>query len=74
MSITDVALAGMTRVQADVERSAVRLAQAGSASGDSVDLSAEMAALVEAKNSYAALAKVAALGDELSQTTLNILA
>jgi len=75
MSISgNFAVEAMTAVQARVEQTATRLAQAGSPGGDTVDLSAEMVALVEAKSSYAALAQVATAGNELRQKTLDILA
>lgn len=75
------ALAGMREAQASVEASAGRLAKAGlqqvqaaaSGGGDVVDLSAEMVALMQAKNFHAAMVTVAQTADEMDSHLVNLL-
>jgi len=78
-----VPLAGLQRAAAAVDESARRIAGAGpvasgTASGqapsDIVDLSAEMVALMQSKNAFAANANLAHAEDEMTQSLLNILA
>lgn len=76
------ALAGMREAQASVEASAGRLAKAGAQAvpvasggggGDIVDLSAEMVALMQAKNFHAAMVTVAQTADEMDSHLVNLL-
>ena len=64
------------RASALLDRTASRLAQPASVDGggDTVDLSAEMLALVEARNSAAIGVKVAQTADDIQKTTLSFLA
>lgn len=70
-------LIGMQHAQSQVDRSASRIASlplnVGESGGDSVDLSAEMVALMEAQNSFAANAKALSVVDETTQSALSIL-
>lgn len=75
------ALEGMHKAQASIEASAVRLSKAGTATasagasggGDVVDLSAEMVALMQAKNFHAAMVTVAQSADEMDSHLVNML-
>lgn len=75
------ALAGMRQAQENVEASAGRLARAGSgiaapaaaSGGDVVDLSAEMVALMQARNFHAAMVTVAQTADEMDSHLVNLL-
>jgi hypothetical protein len=71
-------LAGLASATASVAQSARRIASAGSpaaaGAGDTVDLSAEMVALMSAKNLAQASVNVARVADEVAQATLSILA
>jgi len=73
-----VAAEAMSRIQESVGQSAVRLAAAGTPSAsspsDTLDLSAEMVALLQARNQMAVVTEVAQTMDELAGQTLNILA
>jgi flagellar hook protein FlgE len=71
-------LSGMQYAQSQVERSAAKIAAtpsqaAESGAQDSVDLSAEMVALMEAQNNFAANAKALSIMDETAQSTLSII-
>ena len=74
MQITETALAGMQRAESTVNRAARRIALAEAPSGDQVDLSAEMVALMKARNDFSASAKAAQTADEMSGALLSILA
>lgn len=74
------ALEGMRQAQAQVEASAVRLsktapsAAAGTGGGgDIVDLSAEMVALMQARNFHSAMVTVAQTADEMDAHLVNLL-
>jgi flagellar basal body rod protein FlgG len=58
MQISAIALAGMNTAQARLEHTATRIAHV-SEPEDRVDLSAEMVALMESRDDFAANAKVA---------------
>jgi len=67
-------LSAMQRAEASLNQTAARVASIGlTPSGDSVDLSAEMIAMMEAKNNFSANVKVAQTEDQVSQSLLNIL-
>ena len=70
-------LEGMDRAEDLLNRTADRLARSVSdpsspATGDSVDLSAEMLNLLEARDSFAANVKVAHAADEMARATLDL--
>lgn len=78
MSILPTASEGLRKAEERVQRVAERLARLplsteGAPPEDVVDLSAEVVALLEAKNAHAANAKVAATAAELDQHILDIL-
>ena len=78
MSIAASALSGLGQVHARVQASAERLAkistQPPTQPSDSVDLSAEIIGLAQAKNENAALLAALKTDDENTAQTLNILA
>ncbi len=65
-------LQGMSEASASVDRAASRIASIGTPAGDSVDLSAEMVALIEAKNNFGANVKSAQTMDEMTQTLIDM--
>ena len=68
-------LEGMRLAEASLARTAVRIASANaSPEGDSVDLSAEIVALITARNSFQANASVARSMDEMGKALLDVLA
>ncbi len=73
MDIRTLALQGMTAAQERVERSAARLAALGDPT-DAVDLSAEMAAMIESEIQFAASVKAFRAGEQIDRSTLNLLA
>jgi flagellar hook protein FlgE len=71
-----ISLAGMERAAAAVDRTAARVSRAGLPSGepaDSVDLSAETIALLQAQNVFTANARVVQAQADLERAILNIL-
>lgn len=69
-------IAGMAKAEVRFEAAASRIAKAGISGGDAqdqVDLSAEMVAILESRNSYSANVKVAQAADEMEKSTLKIL-
>ena len=71
-----IALGGMEKAQGAVEQVAGRLAKATGSppSGDTVELSSEVAALLEARNAFQTNARVIKMGDGMQKTLLNLLA
>lgn len=67
-------LSGMLAAQDRVERSASRIASlpANGTGADSIDLSAEMIALLEARNDFAAEVKAQEVMDETTQSALDL--
>jgi flagellar hook-associated protein FlgK len=65
-------LQGMNNASASLERAASRIASIGQPAGDSVDLSTETVALIQARNNFGANVKAAQTMDEVSQSLLNI--
>ena len=65
-------LQGMDSASASLDRAASRIAAIGHPSGDSVDLSTETVALIQARNNFGANVKAAQTMDEVSQSLLNI--
>ena len=67
-------LEGMRAAEASLERTAGRIAAAGASQGeDSVDLSAEMVALMVARNGFEADANVVRAADQVSRALLSVL-
>lgn len=75
MSALGSALGIIQRASASVDQTASRLARPVdvSGNGDIVDLSAEMIALLQAKNATAVGVKIAQTVDDLQQSTLSVL-
>ncbi len=75
MSIGGLALQGVQQAESRVEVAALRVAQgAGGGGGDVVDLSAEMLALMQAKNYSAAMVSVVKLANEMDSHIVDLLA
>lgn len=69
----------MSAAEASVNRTAANIANFGGsaqapAGGDTVDLSADMIALIEARNNFAANVKAAQTEDQMTKTLLETLA
>ena len=68
-------LAGMNATADSLNRVAANIANiGGSPAGDSVDLSADAVAMIEAKNDFAANVQVVHTADQMTRALLNILA
>ena len=65
-------LLGMDRASASLDRAASRIAVISQPSGDTVDLSSEMIALIQARNNFGANIKVAQTMDEVTHSLLKI--
>jgi flagellar basal body rod protein FlgG len=63
---------GMDRASASLDRAASRIAAIGQPSGDTVDLSTEMVALIQARDNFGANVKVTQTMDEVTQSLLNV--
>jgi flagellar hook protein FlgE len=69
-----IPLSGMNQAEAKLNQTASRIASiGGTPGGDSVDLSAEMIAMMQAKNSFAVNTKVAQTEDQVTRSLLNLL-
>ena len=68
---------GMQRAQNQFDQAAQNIAQWPSSSsapqGDTVDLSAQAVALIQAKNSFEANTAAFKVGDEMTQSVLNVI-
>jgi flagellar basal body rod protein FlgC len=69
-----VPLAGIAAAESSLNQTAAKVAQSGFAGGDSVDLSSEMVALLQARSSVAANVNVARTEDQMSKSLLSLLA
>jgi flagellar hook protein FlgE len=74
-----IPLAGLNAAEGRLNRTAANIANfAGSQQvapgGDTVDLSSDMVALIEARNNFAANVKTVQTEDQMTQTLLKILA
>jgi flagellar hook-associated protein FlgK len=65
-------LQGMDSASASLDRAASRIAAIGQPTGDTVDLSTEMVALIQARDNFGANVKAAQTIDEVTQSLLNI--
>ena len=72
MEISAIALSGMQAAQTRLEHTATRVAHF-SEPEDQVDLSAEMVALMESRNDFAANAKALKTADQMQQSVLDVL-
>ena len=72
MEISAIALSGMHAAQTRLENTATRIAHV-SEPEDRVDLSAEMVALMESRNDFAANAKALKTADQMQQSVLDVL-
>ena len=69
------ALEGMSRADTQLNKAAADIARASLASpssGDILDLSAPMLALIESKNNFEANSKVFKVADDMSKALLNV--
>lgn len=68
------ALEGMSKAETQLNKAASDIARApvASSSGDVVDLSAPMVALLESKNNFEANTKVFQVADDMSKALLNV--
>ncbi len=78
MELSAIALQGMERAQAQLERSAERLSRAGrppsdGVPADTVDLSAEMVGLLSARNAFAAMTRVLKTTDDMERHVIDLL-
>ena len=73
MQISGIALEGMHQAQSRVENTAQWLARAADPA-DRTDLSAEMVALIEARNAFGANANVAKTADRMERRAIDLLA
>lgn len=65
-------LAGMERASASVNQTAARIAKSSFSGSDSVDLSADMVSLIQARNDFQGDAKVIQTEDDMNKSLLNI--
>lgn len=69
-----IAAEAMSRLQENVAQSATRLAAASSPAGDTLDLSAEMIALLQARSQMAVVTEVAKTMNEMAGQSISLLA
>lgn len=77
MADLTIPLSGMSKAESRVNATASRIAHMGTPKTngeDTVDLSAEMVALMQSKNAYAVNAKVAQSFDQMNRTLVDIFA
>lgn len=79
MDLSGIALQGLQQADAQLDQAATGIASNGTASADganldTVDLSAEMVALMSAKNQTAINLKTLKTGDELQKTAIDLMA
>ena len=80
-SIISSSLAGMERAQTQFEKAAAKIAQIPAVakpgqtaqSGDSVDLSAQMVAMMSARDNFMSNVEAAKTGDQMQRSLLNML-
>ena len=66
-------LQGMEKAVVQFNQAAQKIAQGPSPQGDTVDLSAQAVALIQAKNSFEANTAALKVGDEMTQSVLKAL-
>jgi hypothetical protein len=76
MDISAIAIQGLDQAQAALEQAAIKIAKFGAdATGNSddvVDLSAEMVALMAAKNAFSVNLKVLKTAEEVQKSTIDV--
>ena len=75
MDISAIALQGLDQAQASLEQAAIRIARFGAditGNSDIVDLSAEMVALMAAKNDFSVNLKVLKTAEEVQKSTIDV--
>lgn len=72
-SMSSIVLGGLNQAQASLENTAHRISGAAGQS-DSVDLSTDAVALIQAKNDFGANIKVLKVADEMEKSAISILA
>lgn len=78
MDVSSIALQGLELAQLQLEKSASRLASAGTSSPsgapvDTVDLSQEAVAMLSAKNQFSANINVLKIADDMQKSAINLL-
>ncbi len=66
-------LAGINAAESSLNEAAANVAQSGFAGGDTVDLSSEMVALLQARNDVAANVNVVRVEDQMTKSLLDML-
>jgi flagellar hook protein FlgE len=79
MDLSAIALQGLEQGQVQLEKAAIRLANAGAgspdgASLDTVDLSAEIVALMSAKTQFSASLSILKTADDIQRNALDVMA
>lgn len=77
-SLFETSLQGMRKAEAQFEAAAGKIARAPAASqpgesGDALDLSAEMVALLSSRDNFMANVEAAKTGDQMQRTLLNMI-
>jgi flagellar hook protein FlgE len=71
MSVSSIALGGLNQAQASLENTARRISGA-SGQQDSVDLSTDAVALIQAKNDFGANIKALQVADEMEKSAIDL--
>ncbi|MBI1739705.1 MAG: hypothetical protein HY233_02490 [Acidobacteriales bacterium] len=77
MDLSAIALQGLEQAQIQLEKTATRLASGEAPDGatsDTVDLSAEMVALLSAKNQFSANLSTLKIADEIEKNVIDLMA
>jgi hypothetical protein len=79
MDLSAIALQGLEQGQVQLEKAAIRLASVGAepldgASLDTVDLSAEIVALMSAKTQFSASLSILKTADDIQKNALDVMA
>jgi len=79
MDLSAIALQGLDQAQVQLQNAATRLASAGAESPDgagldTVDLSADIVALMSAQNQYSANLSTLKTADQIQKNTINLVA
>jgi hypothetical protein len=74
MDISAIALQGVQQAEVQLEQAATAIASAGGGGADTVDISAQMVAMMSAQNQTALNLDVLKTANEVQQSMLNIMA
>jgi len=79
MDLSAIALQGLQQAEINLDKAATRIASFGADSGDganvdTVDLSAEMVALMSAKNEFSVNLKTLETANEVQQSLIDVIA